>query len=481
MQRDNQHPSKKRKLDNTGGLFGPDGFSKPTKPSSGTAQPVVPVFESEFDRDTPKTKKTSGGPLPFRYPDKTSTFIASRSIPKTNESNTLSAKSQVAGPSKPSRSSDILSSLQVAPFNGTSKPSSKEASPPVSKLSTSLRALAPPILASSNSSKPTSMLKTLQPPNIASTIPETPPKVLKELAPPQFPLQTQTKLSKTIVSTRVARAIDISSESGAAEFASIFIHDQFSEIATEPQNESESQRGLNVSPQKRGTSLSGKGPKLVRNGFAARASMISSHANTSLVLWTKEYALLSNYPKPDLRIRVVKVIHISKPGNSLTAESLPGLALCRLSGSSLTQQLLFEMEEPRTEHPVAAKFPLSQRLSQGARANSQQNVLFLTVLSFSPHPMPTSTPVRNPLHLTEGREFYIWKPWRMHTSLNEELLESLLGAFTPASSARPGGQEEQELQLKDVVTGSIFTPEDLECSVLFVERFAAILHKGTEN
>ncbi|KAK7449779.1 hypothetical protein VKT23_013255 [Stygiomarasmius scandens] len=516
MQRDNQPPAKKRKVDSTAGLSGPDGFSKPTKPVSNT-RPVAPDFGLAFD--IPKTKKSSAGSLTTNTPNFAPInetrrppnvqkmipvtsgiprFVVGSSSASSSTSNTLKTP-RTAKHISASKATPLLDGLDpllhVTSLETPSKPPSKGKAPlkplsDASKPSANLRKLAvPPLLVaetpvsklktlpppipipSSDSSKPMPKLKALHPPVIPP--PETPSKLLKALPPPRLPPQPQSssKPLKTIGTTRVARATDLLSESGAAELASIFI--QHSELlATDPQNEPETQRGLNVSPQK---GAGGKGPKFVRDGLAARASAVLSHANTSLTLWTKEYSVKSSYPKPDLRIRILKIIQAPHASSSLTAKSIPGLALCCLSGSSPAP---FENKTPQIDHPVAAKFPLNERLSQTVESqhDSQQNMLFPILFSFSAHPASASTPVRNPSDLVEGREFYMWKPWQIHSFLNGEFVESLMHACT---SVPVEGKGEEGFELKDDTTGRIFVSEDLERSVLFVDRFVAVRDKGT--
>ncbi|KAF5373802.1 hypothetical protein D9758_000831 [Tetrapyrgos nigripes] len=569
MPLDHEPPRKKRKVsDSTAGFSGPDGFSKPR--SSTTPKITAPVFESAFD--TPQTRKRL--PLTNTKPTSNETFrpaitgdVGPQSekrrplvsgIPKfivgssRDTPNSVSSKPTSSSRSNKSSSTslDILKPfLQGAPspFDTPSKPPSKsnavpiplpQPQPHVSKPTSNLRklvapsipvpetpasklhlrTLAPPVIPSpvtpvSSSSKPTSKLKPLHPPVISSVVPETPSKPLKGL-PSQLsllqPNLNPNQLLKTIGTTRVARATDLSlssAEGGTAELASIFLHDAHSEIVKEPQDEPESQRGLNVSPQKGsgvgtvaayGGHGGGKGPKFIKDGLAAKASMILSYANTSLALWTNEFSVSSNYVKPDLRIRVVKVIHTPKPANSLTIKSLPGLAICCLSPSPTNSSSSASSAQTRSQEsfpykpaakfhseqddqpprPVLAKFPLdlNERLSQFGESQSQPNssdnsqlntLLFLTLFSFSPRPTPASTPVRNPTDLEDGTEFYVWKPWGTHGSLSEEHLRSFAEVFS--GSGAEG--------LRDVTTGRVFSPENLESSVLFVDRFAAARRK----
>lgn len=126
-----------------------------------------------------------------------------------------------------------------------------------------------------------------------------------------------------------------------------------------------------------------------RNGLAAQASLHLNNSHISLTLWSKELSRqLSSHShrlKPDLRLSIVKIIHIPQPPQSASsASSIPGIALCRtfLPSSSTTS--------------TAASPQLS-----------------VVLLSFTPFPSPATTPIRNPTQFVQGREIWVWKPWRV--------------------------------------------------------------------
>jgi hypothetical protein len=70
---------------------------------------------------------------------------------------------------------------------------------------------------------------------------------------------------RTISTTRVARATDLRTDSGNAELASIFLHDQHPNIINLTNGDAstniDEHRGILVSPEK---DMKGKGPKFVR-------------------------------------------------------------------------------------------------------------------------------------------------------------------------------------------------------------------------
>ena len=94
-------------------------------------------------------------------------------------------------------------------------------------------------------------------------------KDLKSLQPPVVPPLSNPAIDgkslRTISKTRVALATDLSTDSGVAELASIFLHDQHPDI-TLPNSHPDNYvgRGLGLSPEKKSK---GKGSKLVRYAF----------------------------------------------------------------------------------------------------------------------------------------------------------------------------------------------------------------------
>jgi hypothetical protein len=173
---------------------------------------------------------------------------------------------------------------------------------------------------------------------------------LKSLQPPVIPLPSNSAIDgkslRTISKTRVALATDLSTDSGVAELASIFLHDQHPDITlpnSHPDNHDG--RGLGLSPEKKSK---GKSSKLVRyvlssyrlwtkyNAYifrqrwlAARASAFFEQSQTSLVLWQKETERRANtLSSSDLRVNIIKILQKPLPSGSKLIS--PGIALCRI-------------------------------------------------------------------------------------------------------------------------------------------------------
>jgi hypothetical protein len=275
----------------------------------------------------------------------------------------------------------------------------------------------------SNASTSSSLLR-LQPP-LPMRPPETPSKphhTLKSLGLPPLPSKlstTSVKSMRTISTTHIARRNDLSTDSGKAELASIFLHDQHPEILTRAEDDEDGNFSLGVSPQKMGRTSKGKGkePKFVRydkllfsfiyynltycrNGLAARASMLFSQTHTALALWQKEIenllssSSLSRRLTPDLRLRIVKIINVpvgSGSRRSVTSTTSPGLAICRVLSTSSGHK--------HTSHSLPG--------------NNDDKTL-LVLLSFpTTAPLRTNTlHARNPEDFLEGRDVYVWEPWQ---------------------------------------------------------------------
>ena len=68
---------------------------------------------------------------------------------------------------------------------------------------------------------------------------------------------------KTLSTTSIAKATDLSTESGNAELASILLYDQHPDIVHGDADRSEARRGLNFSPRKKRYGQQ-NGPQFVR-------------------------------------------------------------------------------------------------------------------------------------------------------------------------------------------------------------------------
>ncbi|KIK68902.1 hypothetical protein GYMLUDRAFT_624366 [Collybiopsis luxurians FD-317 M1] len=402
-----QMQNPKRKRVDSGGLSGPDGFTT-TKSSSKLSKTTMPFFSSAFDQKAkkPDTRKPAGisadpvYPKPAPRPDFSldAQFLSTRLLDET--------ASDGSTPKKPaSRSSARVppnpgKKLAITTLNvGTTLPA--PILPPVhqgsqvhqtvpenasSRLKIPIPIMQDPSM--KTPSKPT--LKSLAPPRLPSR-----PVVGHKVLPPQLPLQPPSpplRPLRTIATTRMALATDLSTENGTAELASIFLQDA-SDLETPDSIELNS--GLDFSPQK--SHLTGRGPKLIRNGLAAQAASLFSHTSTSLALWAKESSALTKMPRADLRLRVVQIIHRPSP-KTPASSPITGLALCRVH----SYQVLFD-QEPRLK--PAAEFPI-----QNDELDAQ-SPLVLVHFSFAPHP-PSSDPIRNAMYFESNAEFWVWKPWR---------------------------------------------------------------------
>ncbi|KAF9030320.1 hypothetical protein BDZ89DRAFT_1064743, partial [Hymenopellis radicata] len=198
-------------------------------------------------------------------------------------------------------------------------------------------------------------LKRLPPPVLAA--PTATPTKLKPVPVPHVTPHSPPKRLRTISTTRVAIATDLSTEAGSSEVASVFLRDQY---ANHPQD-LEQTRGLEQSPQKSGS-------KYIRNGFASTAATVLSQSRTSLVLWESELRNLSlSRMKPEIRFQIAEITHIPSPSSS------------------------------------AHRFPLS----------SSPPKLVTLLLSFASHPNPPMTPVRNPTLFAVGCQVWVWKPFQV--------------------------------------------------------------------
>jgi hypothetical protein len=135
-----------------------------------------------------------------------------------------------------------------------------------------LRPLKPPISLVESQGNTSTTLQRLPPPP-PMRLPETPAKphqILKSLGHPPLPSKpsaaTPAKSMRTISTTHIALTNDLSTETGKAELASIFLHDQHPEILARAEDDEDGNLNLGVSPQKMGRASKGKGkePKFVR-------------------------------------------------------------------------------------------------------------------------------------------------------------------------------------------------------------------------
>jgi hypothetical protein len=210
-------PLKRRRIE----MGPPDGFTAAATARKPVYKPVVPQFSSAFNHPKASSSdKESTDNLKERWPvlsivEGADRLKERRSIHLKTDAPIL----QLRPPPKPPVPSYLTTSVPLKP-----------AVPPL------------PLLANKHSSKD---LKSLQPPPVP--LPSNPVIDGKNL--------------RTISKTRVALATDLSTDSGVAELASIFLHDQHPDIALQHSHDHRDGRGLGLSPKKKGK---GKGFKFVR-------------------------------------------------------------------------------------------------------------------------------------------------------------------------------------------------------------------------
>lgn len=235
-----------------------DGFTK--EGSSKASKVHVPLFATAFEGQqvgkstaTPSAKPTSVPKTErviVRPEYDTSSFASERTPQKTSVSSSNLIPVFKGAPLKKVSLSKPISKANVkqlevpkAPAFVTeqhlsdSRPRKRLPSPPA-------------VRATETPSRLHHTILSLRPPLVHSTPPTTPPKPMR-----------------TILTTQIALTNDLSTESGKAELASIFLHDQHPEISAEAENSEEvSLINLGVSPQKMGRTSKGKGkePKFIR-------------------------------------------------------------------------------------------------------------------------------------------------------------------------------------------------------------------------
>ncbi|KAJ3876111.1 hypothetical protein F5051DRAFT_430035 [Lentinula edodes] len=382
--------SLKRKRINSGNLLEPDGFAVSKAPSKpGKAAP--PTFHSAFDtskkhraadnhdprkaESSSNSRSTATRPL-VSVPDITldpqlaliQVAEGSRRIASTPKKPT----SKLVASSGTKLSTKFHSpSLRIAPVSkevqpvfheNQSIPSASSSTKPISFSKPKIPLLFPRQDPASTKTPAKPLFKSLAPPRLQTPKPAPGQKILPPPPPPPISVSTLSKPLRTIATTRMARAIDLSTENGAAELASI-VRQTSSDSETVDTTDFKS--GLELSPQK--SNSFGRSPK-----FARYMSFIA-----------------------DLRIRVVKVIH--PPVHKTNAPSKIGLALCRLHD----KRVLIDAKLGAT-----TEFPVPNMDGDDAQTSTA-----LVLFSFASQPS-SSSPIRNAADFKENVEFWVWKPWR---------------------------------------------------------------------
>ncbi|KAI0830171.1 hypothetical protein BC628DRAFT_1408335 [Trametes gibbosa] len=358
--------SKKRKL-----MHAPDGFE-----SSKRAVGKAPArkFASAFDdpkRSKSSTTKETLARNVHRLPQppvagssKPHLLPSSALIPITRPSRLPVAQPPVADPSSrpvsvQSRHAAILSAHRIvspAPPKLPAKPLSKG----------TLRQFQPVLPIPTSSKDPPRNMRPLQPPP--------PPPVI---GPPK---QDPSKL-KTILTTRLAVALDPWTENGTDELLSIYFEQNAGTYV--PPAERELQRGLKQSPEKASKS---KSAKFIRGGLAQRAQRVFAKHNTTLALWYKDMELQAQRPQvhsrvsPDLCVRIVEVLHISSVASLQRSQSVPRLCVARCSRES--------PGNPREPEEIGVVLDFGSPGSSAAKAHTLDDV-------------------------KAERELQLWRPWNL--------------------------------------------------------------------
>ncbi|KAI0683730.1 hypothetical protein BC835DRAFT_721486 [Cytidiella melzeri] len=242
------------------------------------------------------------------------------------------------------------------------------------------------VMANTRQSKTTSML--YNPPVIKSQADDSlrpvpgPPSLplVKNSGPPPL---CQSKL-KTISTTRVAIATDPRTDNGSAELFSLLFQQRGSTYVDALDRELG--RGLEQSPEK----LKGGGPN-VRGGLAESFSRRFAQINTDQKLWEEHIARLladgKRRVKPDLRLKIVNILHRSPlPGNTSLTSLKSRCPLVTLVKCVVVDARELEFQKGK-----------------------EMTVLFR-------HSMQAKT---LDLQLAEDDEVYVWRPWHELSSIGD--------------------------------------------------------------
>jgi hypothetical protein len=269
-------------------MQGPDGFdTKVVKASSSKVH--VPRFTPAFEGQEQVAHKSALKPASIPkdervLPRPQYNLTSTKQLAPMSKSKPLSVSKPTLKAGSGSKPTSKTVSLSKPASKGNHKQLEVPAAPFVKpeKPALGLRPLKPPISLDewegSTSAEPS--LHRLPPPPIPP--PETPSKPLKSLGPPPVPFKpfaTPDKSMRTISTTHIALMNDLSTESGKAELASIFLHDQHPDILAHAEDSEDGNLNLGVSPQKMGRTSKGKGkePKFVRYDITFPFRLSQSH------------------------------------------------------------------------------------------------------------------------------------------------------------------------------------------------------------
>ncbi|KAH8078433.1 hypothetical protein BXZ70DRAFT_961770 [Cristinia sonorae] len=276
----------------------PDGFASPTK----LTQPVrLPAFTSGFDSgsDQPASKPTNSRRSSPKRPQ------SIEQLPPRSSSANRPVKRLVAplrpfvpdvdhppaAPSTPHRPPP----RPPVPFHRVLPPETPQRKTPVKR--------EPPV-----------SLKTIR--HLPLPDPQ-PSRELQSCKPPPAPAAKPASVQKAqpISKTRVAQNMNPMSEDGASELFALALQGKTADVDLDvvwvTREEKELARGLIVSPEKAAKARGKGGSKYTSGGLVENASRFFAASQTSIRLWDARH--LNQHKKPDLRVRVLAVLHTSAP------------------------------------------------------------------------------------------------------------------------------------------------------------------------
>ncbi|KIY51851.1 hypothetical protein FISHEDRAFT_56333 [Fistulina hepatica ATCC 64428] len=339
--------SDKRRISSTNGIMmhAADGFGKvplsitpkPTSTGSSTSNPAISRFNHADPIVTP-TKRVFGVPIPS---------TSEMRVHKPPDINTLKSIGESENSATPLEAKQKFHNILLppAPYSHDRRSKNKAYSTSV------LRAPSSPFGDNDGPiSKPRSVTKNVLYPPMLPFAPHLPASDatgrMRAISDTVFmkPLVENPEPGmRTISTTRIARATDLSTESGNSEVASIFLMDQraqgqldgrqpLSQPSTftghiSERDRAELLRGLRQSPERclsRSPYLSG--------GLADRASALFSRERSAIALWQREMEVNTKRnlrsANPDLRLRIMTILQMPRRGLDF------GLALCGVLESS---------------------------------------------------------------------------------------------------------------------------------------------------
>ncbi|KAF8154029.1 hypothetical protein B0H34DRAFT_75033 [Crassisporium funariophilum] len=433
-------PFKRRRME----MAPPDGFLTTTGPPKPALKPSVPKFSSAFNEGStskhdPQTERDKTANRKQNHILRTLVPPKLVYVPLQDGAHLLQSDT---GKFQPASSTALalnnsstpshLENARIAQCQSMLGESSQIFRPPprplseFADISTSLNSGTKPSTHASHLVRPPPAFKayavpSTSKPSLQQAVPPPQPipnkplsKALKSVRPPPIPephnVRSDRKDLRTILTTSVARATDLSTENGPAELASIFLHDQQPDMSLlSSYHDNHDKRGLELSPEKKGK---WKTPKLIRGGLAARASAHFDRSHMSLILWHKGTERGANIlASSDLRVEIIKILHKPLPSRTTSKQSIcsPGIALCRIQSTHASVQRTYKLDN-----------------------------LYRMVFPFANPPMN-----HDPENFTEGRMVQIYWPWQeINFSLMKEdravvLSLPVLPATLPLPSSEP--------------------------------------------